>query len=100
MYKNVGGYIKDFIRDDLEFKVVKSYGLTVEEAFERSGIKNLIIGNEVAVIFDYCHELEDETYEKSFNKVDLVSSGVVDYVTCYLAPVREVEREYYFFGWM
>lgn len=54
--------MKDFVRDGLEFKVVKSCGLTAEEAFERSGI--------------------------------------VDYITHYLAPVREVEREYYFFGWM
>lgn len=92
--------MKDFVRDGLEFKVVKSCGLTAEEAFERSDIKNLIIGNEVAVIFDYYNELEDEAYEKAFNRVDLVSSGVVDYVTRYLAPVREVEREYYFFGWM
>lgn len=92
--------MKDFVRDALEFKVVKSYGLTAEEAFEKSGIKDLIIGNEVAVIFDYYHELEDEAYEKAFNRVDLVSSGVVDYVTRYLSPVREVEREYYFFGWM
>lgn len=92
--------MKAFVRDGLEFKVVKSYGLTAEEAFERSGIKNLIIGNEVAVIFDYHHELEDEAYEKAFNRVDLVRSGIVDYITRYLAPVREVEREYYFFGWM